>query len=93
MILLDEKSYEKAIKELMPSRRNMSIFNGDKFLCACGSEHLFYSGVIRVVGEGWNGRFMIECPDNSHYKSLIQTNMMLGFIYRGLKILAGWHIE
>ena len=93
MILLDRKSFNKACEELMPLRRNMSTFDGDKFPCACGTEHTFFTNSIVVIGEGWSGRFMIECPINSQYKSLIQTDMKFGFIYRGLKLLAGWNVE
>ncbi len=49
MNLFDEKSFEKACGKMMPLRRNMSIFNGDKFQCACGSEHAFDINIISVL--------------------------------------------
>jgi hypothetical protein len=90
MGLLDEKSFEiEGGNDMMPLRRNMETFNGDKFQCACGNEHTFNSYTISVIGEGLNGRFLMVCPNDSQYISVIKTKMKWGIIYQGLEFLAG----
>jgi len=74
-------------------RRDMSTFNGDNFQCACGSEHTFYTGAIRVLSEGFNGKFVVLCPNNPQTLSLIKTKMKFGIIYQGLQYLAGCEID
>jgi len=93
MKLLDEKSFHKICSEMMPLRRNMETFDGDKFQCACGGEHTFSPYTISVLGEGFNGRFLIVCPYDSQYKSLIKTKMKWGMIYQGLELLAGYKVR
>ena len=91
--LYDEKSFEKACGKMMPLRRNMSTFNGDKFQCACGSKHTFNSNSISVLSEGSNGRFIVVCPRNPELLSLIKTKMKWGLLYQGLEFLAGHKVN
>jgi hypothetical protein len=93
MNLYDENSFEKACGKMMPLRRNMSIFNGDVFECACGGVHTFYSNSTSVLSEGVSGRFIVVCPHNPELLSLVKTKMKWGFLYRGLEYLAGTKIK
>ncbi|WOS36714.1 hypothetical protein RP300_00244 [Oligella urethralis] len=93
MILVDERSFEKACGKMMPVRRNMSTFNGDKFKCACGAEHTFDADMISVLTEGLNGRFVVVCPHDSSLLSLIKTKMKWGILYQGLEYLSGHKVE
>lgn len=93
MNIFDEKSFEKACGKMMPVRRNMSTFNGEKFQCACGGEHTFDVNMISVITEGLNGRFVVICPQDPQLMSLIKTKMKWGLLYQGLEYLAGHRIE
>lgn len=92
MSILSQSAFEKACGKMMPLRRDMSTFNGDNFQCACGSDHTFYSGMTSVLSEGFNGKFIVICPDNSRLASLIKTKMKFGILYQGLEYLAGCEI-
>lgn len=93
MNILSDSEFEKICGKMMPLRRDMSTFNGDNFQCACGREHTFYSGMISVVSEGFNGKFIVICPDNRQLASLIKTRMKFGIMYQGLQYLAGCEID
>ena len=93
MNLLDEQSFEKECGKMMPLRRNMSVFDGTSFQCACGSTHTFNSFNINVVTEGFNGKFVVMCPSNQQYLSLIKTKMKYLVSFQGFEYIAGHKIE
>ena len=88
MAFLDESAFENACGKMMPVRRDMSTFIGDKYQCACGREHMF-SAVQQVLAEGFNGKFLLVCPMDPLVLSLVKTKMKFGIIYQGLELLAG----
>lgn len=92
MEFLDENAFENACGKMMPVRRDMATFLGDKYQCACGREHTF-SAVQRVLAEGFNGKFLLVCPMDSLVLSLVKTKMKFGVIYQGLEVLAGRRLE
>jgi hypothetical protein len=92
MNILSETDFEKTCGKMMPLRRDMSTFNGDNFRCACGKEHTFYTYSIKVLSEGFNGKFLVVCPDHQNLLSLIKTKMRFGIMYQGLELLAGHEI-
>lgn len=92
MNILSEIAFEKACGKMIPLVRDLSIFEGDIFKCACGQEHTFYSGVISVLSQGFNGKFVVICPNDPQIASLIKTKMRFGVIYQGLEYLAGCKI-
>ena len=82
-------SFARKAGAMMPLRRNMETFNGDKYRCTCGSRHIFNTRTSIVIAEGMNGKFIVVCPDDSNLMSLIQTKMKWGIVYQGLELLAG----
>ena len=92
MNLCDKESFEKACGKMMPLRRDMATFDGDKFQCACGNIHTF-NPTISVLSEGFNGRFVVVCPYNQELLSLIKTKMKWGLLYQGLEYLAGYKMN
>lgn len=92
MNILNEVDFQKTCGKMVPLRRDMSNFDGDNFKCSCGAEHTFYSYSINVLSEGFNGKFLVACPDHPNILSLIKTKMRFGIIYQGLELLAGHEI-
>lgn len=92
MQFLDEDTFEHACGKMIPVRRDMSTFIGDRYQCACGREHTF-SAVQRVLAEGLNGKFLLVCPMYPQILSLVKTKMKFGVIYQGLELLAGRELE
>ena len=92
MKLVNEEEFNAIAGRMMPVRRNMKTFNGDKFDCACGATHIFNKDTIFVVSEGLNGKFVFMCPRNENLISVIQTKMKWGIFYTGLEYLAGTEV-
>ncbi len=92
MELVGEEEFNAIAGKMMSPRRNMDTFNGDDFLCACGSHHKFQKDYIYVVSEGFNGKFVFMCPSNENLISVIQTKMKWGIFYQGLEYLAGTEV-
>jgi len=90
MILVSKKDFEQMAGKVMPLRRNMSTFDGENYQCACGDVHEFNSSIALVIAEGLNGKFIITCPIDSSFVSLIKTKMKWGMIYQGLEYIAGY---
>lgn len=91
--ILDEASFSKLCGKQIPLRRDMEVFDGDSYDCACGGSHTFSSVFSLVLSEGFNGRFILVCPNNRRLLSLIKTKMKFGLIYRGLEYLGGHQLE
>ena len=92
MNLVDEATFERKCGKMVPLMRNVSIFDGDHYKCACGESHIFTKGLTPVISEGMNGRFVVLCPNNPQLASLIKTKMKWGFIYKGLEFIVGCQI-
>ena len=92
MILVKGEEFNTIAGSMMPVRRDMKTFNGDEFECICGKTHVFYKHLIHVLSEGYNGKFLVACPENNNLITLIQTKMKWGILYQGLESLAGTKI-
>lgn len=90
--LVSKKEFNEIAGKTMPASRDMKTFNGDKFQCACGKTHIFQKEYIVVINEGFNGRFIVVCPDNNNLISLIKTKIEWGIFYKGFEYLAGTRI-
>mgnify|MGYP000232169260 CR=1 FL=1 len=49
-----------------PLNADMSIYEGKKFECGCGSEHLFNERECKVFRELRGMHFVIGCPEKEH---------------------------
>ncbi len=92
MISVNEEELMTIAGSMMPVRRDMKTFNGDEFECICGKTHVFHKYSIPVLSEGYNGKFLVACPENNNLITLIQTKMKWGLLYQGLESLAGTKI-
>ena len=77
--------------QVLNGPRDMSIYDGKAFECACGETHNFESwmDVRNFVTTGVNAKMMVVCPNNSHITTLIKTKYKFLVVFNGFESIAG----
>lgn len=88
MELINKEDFRYITDKFIEPQRNMKTFNGDGFLCPCNKKHIFGRDDIKVVFEGMNGQFIVQCPDSKAYLVLIKTKMKWGIVFQGFESIA-----
>lgn len=72
--------------------RDMSIYDGKPFECACGKMHNFESSYMdfrNFVTNGANAKMIVTCPNDLNIATLIKTKYKFLVIFKGFESLAG----
>ncbi len=64
LAIVSEDEFARRTEESQPSQTDLSAYEGCRFLCACGKQHLFYSNQIAVLRELPGMRLVFACPDS-----------------------------
>lgn len=74
-----------------PNYRDMSVYDGKPFECACGSTHEFYSYLNKsnFATNGANAKMIVSCPSNTDTYTLIKTKYKFMVMFDRFISLAG----
>jgi len=70
-----------------PNKMDMSPYDGESFLCACGKTHMFYLGKVHVLRELPNMRIVFACPDQPVFVTCLKIKGL--FRFKGFESLFG----
>ncbi|MGI2185350.1 hypothetical protein ACRN9F_24480 [Shewanella oncorhynchi] len=75
----------------VPQHRDMSVYDGKPFQCACGNEHEFqsYMDYRNFVTSGANAKMIVTCPRDPSFSTLIKTKYKFLVIFDKFISLAG----
>lgn len=76
----------------VPHPRDMSVYDGKPFECACGSMHEFHSFMSHrnFASSGANATIMVSCPLNREIATLIKTKYKFLVVFDRFESLAGY---
>lgn len=91
MKMLSREQFKKEAGTPLSQNRDFSLYDGASFDCACGSVHSFnqYGNTQHFSSTGGGAKFMVECPDNSNFATLIKTKNKLLIMFDRFVSLAG----
>lgn len=78
-----EKKYLLAEAGVLMNRRDMSIYDGKSFECACGQNHEFYDhlNLGNFASTGLNAKMIVKCSLGTDAATIIQTKYKYLFIF------------
>jgi hypothetical protein len=87
-----EKKYLVAEAGALMNIRDMSIYDGKPFECACGKTHAFYDNLklANFASTGFNAKMIVKCPLGTDASTIIQTKYKYIFIFDHFISLAGY---
>lgn len=77
---------------IMTHKRDMSVYDGKSFNCACGQTHEFQSSYMEFrnfATSGANAKMIVSCPNERGTSTLITTKYKFMVIFDCFKSIAG----
>ena len=79
----------------VPEVRDMSVYHGKPYTCACGAQHKFksYLPYKNYVSSGVNAKMAVPCEDSPEFTTLIQTKYKMIFKFDCFVSLIGCRVS